>query len=82
MAPDSYSVRSLMEASSSVVVRKYIPCVVPYQRATMPSLKPASRSLLSPPTDVEWNCRPLVGYKRMAQEDDFMEANTSWKVFL
>lgn len=80
---DSYSVSSLTEVSSSVVVRKCVPCLLlQNQPSTMPSLKPPSRSLVSPPTDVEKNCRPSLGYKRIAHEDESMEATTSWKVFL
>lgn len=65
-----------------MVVRKYVPCCCHNQPCTRPSLKPASRGVLSPPTEVERNCRPSLGYKRMAAEDDAMKATTSWKVFL
>lgn len=51
---DSYSVKSLMEVSSSVVTRKYVPgWLFQNQPCTRPSLKPVSRSFVSPPTDVE-----------------------------
>lgn len=82
MISDSYSVRFPMEPSSSEGTRKYVPAYVDHQPSTRPSLKPVSRGVASPPTDVEKNCRPSLGYKRMAQEDDCMVATTNWKVFL
>lgn len=67
LSSDSYSTSSLMDASSLLVVRKYFPVLeLKNQLDTVPSLKPASKTLLSPPTDVEKNCRPPMGYKRTA----------------
>lgn len=72
-----------MDASSSVLTRKYVPCVLlHHQFCTRPSLKPTSKTLVSSPMDVDRNCRPVLGYKRMAQVDDAMETTTSWTVFL
>lgn len=71
-----------MDVSSSVVTRKYVPCaVLHHQPSTRPSLKPVSRIFFSPPTDVWRNFRPSLGYRRMAQVDDSMDATISWKVF-